>query len=311
MEALATLKPSPIGMPGVETWIIEPPGLGVALRISIARPVQPAVGGDSDANVAVVYATDADYLFGTVAEGARVGSFGGDMAPAVVVGIGYADETGDLSFVTKRRFLAFYRGPRRGFDAGAYGSFEFGGADAFLAALKDHVIPAVEKHVVNIDPGRRILLGTSAGGHFATYVLSRDPGLFQGYALMSPMLVDPQAHENGILPRQQGDGSMVQLVESLPDDALPAECRVFLSAGELEEEPLSMFADFNINSNAMRLRAVLARRGVDTQYFSVPGETHGSATAAASRRALRFLLSPQTAKQDWREALAAKPDATP
>lgn len=270
-------------MPGIETFILEPPGLGTALRVSIAQPVQPAYGPRSDGPKPVVYATDADYCFGTVVDTARVGSFGSDIAPAVIVGIGYAEEKGDLAFTSCRRFQDFYRGPRRSFDAGAYGRFEFGGADMFLEALRDHVIAAVERHVPGIDPSRRILLGSSAGGHFAAHVLSQDPGLFQGYALMSPVLVDPEAG---------GGGAMVRLIEDLPDDALPAGLRVFLSAGEHEEDPGTMFAHLAINSNAHRMRTALARRGVMTAFVQLAGETHISVPGAAISRALRFLLPP-------------------
>lgn len=299
-ETPAELVPALGPAAGIETFVIEPPGLGTALRISIARAIQPAVGAN-DGPSAVVYVTDADYMFGTVVDAVRVGSLGGELAPAVVVGIGYAEEKGDLAFVSTRRFLDFYRGPRRSFSAGAYGSFEFGGADAFLAALRDHVIAAVERRVGD-DPARRVLLGMSAGGHFAAYAMAEAPELFQGYALMSPMLVDPQSPVAGALSQSVGDPVMVRLIEQLP--ALPEGRRAFLSAGALEEDPGTMFADFAIISNAFRMRAALARHGVETQFVQFPGETHGSVAGAAIARGLRFLL-PVAAGPDWRAALAA------
>lgn len=304
-QASAELVPMRDAMPGIEHFIIEPPGLGVALRISIAQPVRPVLDTRPDSRNAIIYATDADYHFGTVADAARLGSYGGDIAPAVVVGIGYAEESGDLAFVSKRRFLDFYRGPRRSFDAGAYGSFEFGGADAFLAALRDHVVPQVENHVSGIDPTRRVLLGTSAGGHFAAYALAEEPGLFQGYAMMSPMLVDPQSLSDGMVTRSRGDGAMVRLIEDLPEGTLPSGLRVFLSAGALEEDPGTMFADFKVNSNAYRMRIALAGHGVTTDYVQFAGETHGSVSGAAISRALRFLLPPIDPSMDWQAALAA------
>jgi predicted alpha/beta superfamily hydrolase len=294
-------------LPGIETFTVTPPDLGVALRVSVARPVQPAIGGDDGGRSAVVYATDADYHFGTVVETARIASYGGDIAPAFVVGIGYADETGDLAFVSKRRFLDFYRGPRRSFDAGAYGSFEFGGADAFLAALRDTVIAGVERRYPAIDPARRVLLGSSAGGHFATCALAEDPALFAGFGLMSPMLIDPQNPGQEPPP---GDGALVDLIDGVPETALSPALRVFLSAGALEEDPGTMFASFRIISNALRLRAALARRGVQTCYAQFADETHGSVSGAAISRALRFLLPPVAARPDWQAALdQSTPDA--
>ena len=279
--------------PGIETFIIEPPGLDIALRISIMLPARPALAPRHDGPIAAIYTTDADYFFGTVVDTARVGGIGGDIAPAAVIGIGYADEDGSLAFTNTRRFVDFYRGPRRSMDAGAYGSFEFGGADDFLAALRDHVIPAVERHVPAIDPARRVLLGTSAGGHFAVHALTQEPELFQGIALMSPILSDPPT----------GDGEMIRLVADLPDGALSSDKRVFLSAGSREEDPGTMFAAFFIISNAYRMRAALTRFGIATEFALFDDETHGSVTGAAISRALRFLL-PQS-PPDWQAALNA------
>lgn len=305
-KATAALVPARDVIPGVESFIMEPPGLGVALRISIARPVAPVLGGTGDGRCAVIYATDGDYCFGSVVDTARIASYSGDMAPAVVVGIGYADETGDLAFTSLRRFVDFYRGPRRSFSAGAYGSIEFGGADDFLAALRDHVIPAVEQKMPEIDPARRVLLGTSAGGHFATYALATEPVLFQGYGLMSPMLVDPQSPVDGVMPRPEGDGSMVRLIADLPEGTLPSGMRVFLSAGAREEDPGTMFASLAVLSNAYRLRGELARHGAVTEFVQFADETHTSVGGAAVSRALRFLLPPLQGPADWQAALADK-----
>ena len=297
--------PAPQALANVESFIIEPSGLGVALRVSIARPVKPVVGEYTPGSDPVIYATDADYHFGTVVDTVRVGSYGGEVAPAVVVGIGYAQERGDLEFVSRRRFLDFYRGPLRDFDAGAYGKFQFGGADEFLSALRA-VIVKVEQHVSGIDPALRVLLGTSAGGHFAAYVLTQEPRLFQGYALMSPVLIDPQPLVNGLPVPSIGDGALVRLIQDLPSGTLPSGLRVFLSAGEREENPGNPLGDYAIISNAYRMRTALARQGVATEYAQFVGETHGSVPGAAISRALRFLLPPAGSGMDWRKALAGK-----
>jgi len=271
-------------IPAVETFDLAPPGLGTTLRVSMAWPAKPVLGPAPEGPLACVYATDAGYCFGTVAEAARVGGHCGDMAPALVVGIGYAEENGDLSFTGRRRIADFYRGPRRAFDMGAYGRFEFGGADTFLEVLRDHVMAEVERRVPGLDPGRRVLVGTSAGGHFAAHVLTRQPTLFQGYALISPVLTD--------YPPAPGDGALVRDVRSLPAGALPAGTRVFLSAGEREEDPGAMLAAFEIIGNAYRMRSALAQHGTATELVLFAGETHTSFPSAAINRALRFLLPP-------------------
>lgn len=275
---------------GVETFHIDPPGLGVGLRISIVRTSPPGGDAASARPAAIVYATDADFMFGTLVDAARIGCHAGEIAPAIFVGIGYADETGDMAFASSRRLLDLYRGPRREFDAGAYGRIPFGAAENFYSALRDHVVPAVERHLAEFELRCRILLGTSAGGHFATYALSRDPTLFSAYAMMSPVLTDLQLTQEGLIVASRGAEDLVRMIEDLPEGALPPGLRVFLSAGEREEDPGSMSAGFAINSNALRMRSALARRDVDTRYVQFAGETHASVVGAAIGAALRFLL---------------------
>ena len=78
----------PDAIPGVESFLIRPKGLDVDLRISIGRPARPAFGAQGDGRLPVFYVTDADYCFGTMVEAVRMACYAGEMAPAVVVGIG-------------------------------------------------------------------------------------------------------------------------------------------------------------------------------------------------------------------------------
>ena len=113
---------------------------------------------------------------------------------------------------------------------------------------------------------------------------------------MSPVLVD--------YPPSPGDGSLVRLIQDLPDGALPRGLRVFLSAGEREEDPGTMFAPFAIISNACRMRTALARHGATTEFVQFAGGTHTSVSGASISRALRFLLPPVEPEPDWHAALA-------
>lgn len=289
-------EPTTTALPGVETFVIAPEGLGVRLRISIARPSTPAFG-PAPADASVVYVTDADYCFGTVVEAARMGCYAGEVGAAVIVGIGYADERGDYGFVGRRRGLDFYRGPRRRLDIPGGGALELGGAETFLAALGDTVVPEVERRAPGTADARRILLGMSAGGHFAAFVLMTRPELFSGYAMLSPALVD--------FPPSPGDEQMVAAVRALPAGAIPAGTAVFLSAGAREEEPGEPLAAASIIGNAYRMRAALAAHGVSTELAVLPDETHISVLGAAVTRALRFLLPPRDAPS-WQAALAGR-----
>lgn len=266
-------------LPGAESFLIAPQGLGVALRISIARTGRP-----SESAPTVVYATDADYCFGTVVEAARIGAYAGETGAAIVVGIGYAEERGDYAFADRRRGLDFYRGPRRSIELGAM-SLELGGADAFLAALVGTVAPEVERRVAEAAGARRLLLGMSAGGHFAAYALTQKPEAFQGYALISPALID--------FPPAPGDEQLVEAVRAMGEGAIPPGTAVFLSAGAREEDPQSPIAAASIIGNAYRMRAALAARGARTELAVFADETHFSVMGAAIGRALRFLIPPR------------------
>lgn len=287
---------SPDAIPGVETFLIRPEGLDVSLRISIGRPARPAFGEATQDRLPVFYVTDADYCFGTALETARMGAYAGETAPVVVVGIGYADEPGDYSFNGVRRAADFYSGPKRPFEVPGY-AIVLGGADEFLAGLIDQVFPEVERREPRIDPARRFLFGTSAGGHFAAYALAKAPKAFAGYAMMSPNLRN--------WPPVPGDDAMLDLVEAMPGGSIPAGVRVFLSAGELEEEPGEPLAAAGIITNLHRMRTLLTGRGVETRLVVLPGETHISVCGAAISRAVRY-LAPPAGQANWQIDTASK-----
>lgn len=272
----------PSAIPGVETFVITAREAGIDLRISIACP--PAGTPGSAAAPSVIYVTDADFCFGTVVDACRLGLLGGELGPAIVVGIGYADETGDLVFSQYRRGLDLYRGPFRTVDIPGTGSLSLGNGDAFLAALLDTVIPEVERRVSEARGARRLLLGVSAGGHFAAHVLTQRPDAFQGYAMMSPALVD--------FPPTPRACQMVEAVENLPSGIIPTDTHVFLSAGAREEDPADPIAGASIISNIYRMRAALSAKGIVTRLTVFADETHISVLGAAVSRALRFLLPP-------------------
>lgn len=63
---------------------------------------------------------------------------------------------------------------------------ESGGAPAFLRALREEIIPFVERRYRMTDD--RGIRGHSFGGLFATYALLEDPDLFKRYLITSPSL---------------------------------------------------------------------------------------------------------------------------
>lgn len=264
-------------IPGSETFLFAPEGLGTDLRISIAR----TFAGEA-ASPALVFVLDADFSFGTVVEAARMGQAGGEVGPAIIVGIGYAEERGDYAFAQFRRGLDLYRGPSRTMEIPGVGSLPLGGADAFLAALVGGVLPEIERRVDQASGARRLLFGMSAGGHFAAYMITQRPDTFQGYALMSPALID--------YPPAPGDEQLVGAIRDLQPGTIPPGVSVFLSAGAREEQPGEALAAASIISNAYRMRAALEAHGVATEFALFADETHISVLGAAIGRALRFLV---------------------
>lgn len=267
-------------IPGVETFELAPKGLGVNLRISIALTSAAGQGN----RPALIYVTDADFSFGTVVEAARMGGQGGEVGPAIVVGIGYAEESGDYAFSQVRRGQDLYRGPRRSIKIPGEREVQLGGADTFLKALLDTVDPEVKRREPRAVHAQRILFGASAGGHFAAHVLMHRPNAFEGYAMISPALID--------YPPIPGDDQLVQAARALKRGAIPPGRRVFISVGSLEEEPGDPAATASIISNAYRMRGALAAHGIETKLVVLPGETHISSLGAAVSRALRFLVPP-------------------
>ena len=272
----------PNSLPGVDTFVVEPPGLGTALRISVAPPAHPMFVAPRPGPHPVVYVTDADFCFGAATEAARMMASAGEIAPAYVVGIGYAQETGDYGFVNVRRALDFYRPPRRSMEVPGFGSLTLGAGDVFLKALTEQVFPEAERRHPDIDPRRRFLFGMSAGGHFAAYALTQAAQAFAGYAMLSPNLRD--------WPPTPGEDVMVDAIAALPEGHIPEGTRVFLSAGDSEDDPGTWLASAAVIGNIYRLRAVLAAKGVETGLAVFAGETHTSVAGAAISRALRYLL---------------------
>lgn len=282
-------------LPGIETFILDDREIGTALRVSIARPMAGAVAA-AGAELSVIFLTDADYAFGSAVEAARMGQYAGEIGPVAIVGMGYAKESGDHAFVGMRRGLDLYRGPRRSMEIPGFGTLELGGADAFLAAILDRVAPEVERRFSEATGARRLLFGMSAGGHFAAHVLTRRPGAFAGYALMSPALVD--------FPPVPGAEQLVEVVRAMPPGSIPDGTAVFLSAGSREEEPGEPLAAASIIGNLYRMRAALSAQGATTTLCLFEGETHISVLGAAITRAIHTLV-PAPGAPCWQSPLTA------
>lgn len=179
------------------------------------------------------------------------------MRPVVIVGIGYRDiaRTADLR---KHDFTpAFGRQPGR-----------TGGADAYLAVMRDEIIPYVEE-TLPVARGERAIAGHSYAGLFAVYALARAPDLFDRVLIMSPAL--------------WFDNGKIYNVELEPASG---SRDVFLAADTPRGEARSAMAN-----DVLRLNELLdARRDISVSHALIQGETHDSMVAPAAEHGLRTLF---------------------
>lgn len=98
--------------------------------------------------------------------------------------------------------------------------------DNFLKAIKQEIIPAVERRI-NGDPKKRIIFGASLGGHFVTHVFLKNSldkdAAFWGYIGSSPYLLGPGA-------------KVFKTARELASKKRVIKSHVYLAYGELEDQ---------------------------------------------------------------------------
>ncbi|HEX4933574.1 MAG TPA: alpha/beta hydrolase-fold protein, partial [Gemmatimonadaceae bacterium] len=188
----------------------------------------------------------------------------GEVPPMVVVGVGYPETDG-------RGYTPAYMANRtRDYtptrDAGMPGG---GGSAAFLAFLKDELVPMVESRY-RTDPARRGLGGHSLGGLFATYALLHEPSLFARYWIGSPSLWWDKQLAFSWVPQARQGGTQPQ-------------GRAYLTVGA--KESAVMVPPMQRMTVALRRNFPALRVG--SQVYA--DESHASVVSGSVSRALRFL----------------------
>lgn len=95
-----------------------------------------------------------------------------------------------------------------------------GGADQFLAFMKQELFPFIESNY-KADGKNRTLMGCSAGGLFTLYTLFTQPDLFTGYAAASPHI----PWDNEVLYKYE---------QEFAKKRLPNPVRVYMTVGDVE-----------------------------------------------------------------------------
>lgn len=272
---------------------------GKTYRITIAKPYAfPPKGG-----YPVVYVLDGGAYFGTFAGAARLRSaLGAELAPAIIVGIGYPSES--MLVATSRRMLDLTPSTpdaaQRARDA-ASGPVEYGGADAFYKVIETEVRPRVAA-AAQVAQGKDVLFGHSLGGLFVLHTMFQHPDAFRTYLTLSPSI---WWTGRSVLNDEAAFSARVKAGQTTP--------RIFIGVGGDEQTPAAevppvytaeqlaqLTADARMVDNASELAARLsALKGapgykVESKVFA--GQSHMSVPWEALNTMLNFALGPGSQK---------------
>lgn len=183
----------------------------------------------------------------------------------VVVGVGYPGEDPDYDALRVHDLAPAFDGAGRRESAGR-------GAAGFLGALEREILPFVER-TWRVQPGRRVLVGSSLGGLFALYALLERPGLFHGVVAVSPAV-------------NWADDWLFGVEERVAAASRTLPGRLFMSGAEREwPDYLAAIRRFDA-----RLRE-RAHDGLAYAWRLVEGEAHAGTKAESFNRGLRFVFA--------------------
>jgi len=249
-----------------------------AYRIMVSTPFlfDPAVA------YPVVYVLDANVFFGTVTDAIHFLSFAKNVAPAIVVGIGYQSD--DLNvWVRERRLDLTPTASSKPSDAGPSG-----GGDAFLRVIEEEVKPLVRSRF-KIDDARQTLVGMSFGGLAALRSMFRNPTAFSAYIVGSPsiwwgdkaVLADEAAFSKRVL---SGELGLNLILTSARDEQYHGSDPKMLA----EAQAGSRMVD-NTSELATRLAALNPEK-LKVSRVIFDDEVHNTVPYAAISRGLRVAL---------------------
>ncbi len=148
---------------------------GTTYHIFVKTPADIPADGKK---MPVIYMLDGDTTFPLIAAYSQYMLFPGEMPPAIIVGIAYGTRDPAVNM------------RNRDFTTPAETNPQYGGADRFLSALENEIMPRVEA-MAPADPQQRIIVGQSLGGQFVLHTAFQRPGLFD-----LSIAVNPALHRN-------------------------------------------------------------------------------------------------------------------
>lgn len=248
---------------GTHTHKLTSSVVGQDYAIPVLLP--PDYDDTPDKAYPVVYILDADFGFGIVAQATYFLMLGGDIPPAIIVGIGWSIRSlDDWNLQRNRDFIP------RVVDF-LPGSVD-GGADAFLSFIETELIPFISANY-RADTADQTICGHSSSGLFGLYTLLQRPGLFRGIVASSPSV--------WIIP-----DVMAQLETSHYESGKSLSAAVYMSFGSLE-------GDWGVQPGEAFYHLLADRHyeGLTIKYEKLDGESHGSALSPGLLRGIRAVFS--------------------
>lgn len=276
----------------IEQFSLPHPSGDGRFEISVYRvPAAKRLAGQ----VPVLFVLDADLEFALAAEIARFRASTGRLAAAMVVGVGYGLEHGELA---KRRRADLTPELTVSADALPWAGLaegENGGAARLLSFLTGTLVPTIALRYPEASPSHRFLFGHSLGGLFAAYALIEQPEAFSDFLIGSPAL---WWNAFDLITRT------AELKRRIAASTRPP--RVFVCVGELEqvlptivpdtidatlEELQSVVRRSRIVDAALQFADALRRIGVkEVESAVIPEEEHLTVVPAALMRGLSFAM---------------------
>ncbi len=273
----------PVTIPGTEKRLLKSRNVDQEFRLSVALP--PGYAPDGEERYPVLYLLDGDFSFPLAVSALRGLLLGGEVPRLIIVGIGYPTDSLPDWFVLRTRDYT----PTDGEDLGKQMREAFpglpeqvpgGGAGAFLAFIRDELMPFVHENY-RADPEDRVFMGDSLGGLFGLYTLFHQPDTFTRYIVGSPSI--------------WWDGTVTFDYErAFAERSKDLAARVFMSVGSLEEPgPDAQSAAAMMVSNVREMDRILRTReypGLELTTHVFDDETHLSVIPATLSRGLRVVF---------------------
>lgn len=273
----------PLQIPGIEVQLLHSTILDRDLQLFIKLPWSYQ---RSDKAYPVLFTSDANRSFPIYATTSLIFETPRPNNPEIlIVGIGYrldadrikglvqwaAWRTHDLTPMSRAETDQWWEEKLAPLLQGETIEIHTGGAEKFLTAINDEIIPFIETNyrVLSSDRG---LAGYSYGGLFTLYALFHNLELFKRYFAGSPSMWNQVAADE----------------EAFAAAHIDLPVKLLITAGEKEAELLEKLSPF---VSQLQSRGY---PGLDLTFHTYPGVGHAAAAPASISRALCVLYNP-----DW------------